>query len=279
MLAGSALPNIICTLSGNRSPYLLPVWQTALLVVVAIVVDRSIRLRPLTGFLLTIAIVRLGWFAIAPILGNWKPLHDAFSQTSWCAQQFFARTTLAAGGVLLLATFIGRRFTRRDLFLRIGELDAPAKPEGILWFRQPIPWTRLGPQLLIIFGIALPIFLFISFRPAAEQLARVWRFLPWAFATAAVNAANEEFQFRCVPLAHLRHALPQKETLWLTAAFFGLGHYFGQPSGPIGVVMAAVAGWIWAKSMLETRGAGWAFGIHLVQDIVIFCFLAMAANA
>jgi hypothetical protein len=31
--------------------------------------------------------------------------------------------------------------------------------------------------------------------------------------------------------------------------------------------------------MLETRGVGWAFSIHLVQDLVIFYFLAMSNRA
>jgi uncharacterized protein len=41
--------------------------------------------------------------------------------------------------------------------------------------------------------------------------------------------------------------------------------------------MAGFAGWIWARSMIETRGVAWAFFIHMVQDIVIFSFLAVAA--
>src|SRR5205814_9547790 len=104
------------------------------------------------------------------------------------------------------------------------------------------------------------------------------RLLPSALARAAVNAANEELPFRCVPLAQLRGGLPLGESLLITSIFFGLGHYFGQPSGPIGVLMATIAGWIWAKSMVETRGLGWAFGIHMVQDVVIFCFLAVSSK-
>ncbi|MEY2493056.1 MAG: protease family protein [Verrucomicrobiota bacterium] len=279
MLIGSAIPNIISRLVGNGSPYLLPVGQTVVLVVLAILADKSRRLKPLTGFILTIAIVRLGWFAIAPMLNDWPPVHDIVVNTSWGAQQFIQRLLLTAGALLLLSTFIGRRFTRQDLFLRVGNLAAPARPEPILWFRRPIPWTQLGPQLLVIFGVALPIFLFITLRPDFGQLPRLWQLLPWGLATAALNAANEEFQFRCVPLAHLRNALPQREALWLTAIFFGLGHYFGQPSGPVGVLMATMAGWIWGKSMVETRGMGWAFGIHMVQDVVIFCFLAMSLKS
>ena len=278
ILIGSAVPNIISRVAGHGSPYLLPVTQTILLVLVAIFADRSRRLKPLTGFLLTIAIVRLGWFAIAPMLDDWTPLHHVIANASWGAQQFLDRLLLAFGALLLLSTFIGRGFSREDLFLRVGDLSAPARPERLLWFRKPIPWTRLGPQLLIVFGIALPLFLFISLRPDFGRLPHLWPLLPWALATAGLNAANEEFQFRCVPLAHLRNALPPREALWLTAIFFGLGHYFGQPSGPIGVAMATVAGWIWAKSIVETRGIGWAFGIHMVQDVVIFCFLALSVQ-
>jgi membrane protease YdiL (CAAX protease family) len=279
MIIGSALPVIITRLTGQGSPLSLPLAQTLILVIAALLIYRSERLRPLIGFILTIAILRLGWFAIAPTLADLPSIENLSAHSSWAAQQFIARSLNCVGGVLMLTTFIGRNFSRRDLFLCLGQLDAPAQPEPILWIRKPTPWTRLGPQLLVIFGIALPIFLFMTLRPDFGQLSGLWRILPWAFATAAVNAFNEEFQFRCVPLAHLRGVLPVRETLLLTSVFFGVAHYFGQPSGPIGIVMAGIAGWIWAKSMVETRGAGWAVGIHWVQDVVIFCFLALVAKA
>jgi membrane protease YdiL (CAAX protease family) len=221
----------------------------------------------------------LGWFAIAPLLADWQPIESLTAHSGWAAQQFISRLLNCVGALLMLTTLFGGNISRGDLFLRVGQLDAPAQPETILCFKKPIPWTRLGPKLLFVFGIVLPAFLFITLRPDLGQVSRLWRILPWAFATAAVNAMNEEFQFRCVPLAHLRDALPLRESLLLTSVFFGLAHYFGQPSGPVGVVMAGIAGWIWAKSMVETRGAGWAFGIHWVQDVVIFCFLALIAKA
>jgi membrane protease YdiL (CAAX protease family) len=279
MIIGSALPMIISRLSGQGSPISLALAQTLILVITALLIYPSARLRPLVGFLLSIAILRLGWFAISPTLAELPPIQNLSANSSWPIQQFIARSLNGVGALLMLATFIGRNFNRRDLFLRVGELDAPAQPEPILWIRKPTPWSRLGPQLLVIFGIVLPIFLFVTLRPDFGQLSRLWQILPWAFATAAVTAFNEEFQFRCVPLAHLRGVLPVRETLLLTSVFFGIAHYFGQPSGPIGVVMAGIAGWIWAKSMVETRGAGWAIGIHWVQDVVIFCFLALVAKA
>jgi membrane protease YdiL (CAAX protease family) len=279
MIIGSALPVIISRVSGNGAPVSLSVAQTLVLVIIALVIYRSERLRPLIGFLLTIAISRLGWLAVAPALAEWTPIQNLSTQSSWAAQQLIARLLNGVGALLMLTTFIGGNFTRRDLFLCVGQLDAPAEPEGIPWIKKPVSWTRLGPQLLVVFGIALPAFLFVTLRPDFGQASRLWQILPWALAIAAVNAFNEEFQFRCVPLAHLRGVLPLREAMLLTSVFFGMAHYFGQPSGPIGVVMAGIAGWIWAKSMVETRGMGWAVAIHWVQDVVIVCFLALVAKA
>jgi membrane protease YdiL (CAAX protease family) len=198
---------------------------------------------------------------------------------NWGERQFLGRVLALSGAIIISLTLIGSGLTRRDLFLRWGDLAAPAQPEPLFLIRRPIPWTRFGPILLIVFGVALPLFLYFSLRPDLSLVGRMWRFLPWGFATAVLNAANEEFQFRCVPLARLKHLLPDREMVLLTACFFGLAHYYGQPSGPVGVVLAGIAGWFWGKSMIETRGWAWAFVIHLVQDIVIFAFLAMTPSA
>jgi membrane protease YdiL (CAAX protease family) len=275
MLAGSLLPLILSRSAGEDS-YSVPIAQILVLVVASAIVGRSSRLRVLTGFLLTIAVLRLGWSVIAPILADWAPVHGLMDDLDWGAKTFVTRLLNTAGALLMLITFIGRRITRDDLFLRVGQLNAPVKSERILWFRSPLRWWHLGPLIVLIFALALIAFLFYNLRPNFSQLTQHWQLFPWAIATAALNAANEEFQFRCVPLAHLRNVLPLREGVWLTAVFFGLAHYFGQPSGWLGVGMATIAGFIWAKSMVETRGAGWAFGIHFVQDLVIFYFLAMS---
>jgi membrane protease YdiL (CAAX protease family) len=278
MLAGSLLPTILSRSAGEGG-YSVPVAQVLILVGASVIVGRSTRLRALSGFLLTIAVLRLGWSVIAPILTDWAPIRGLMDDLDWGPKMFVTRLLNVAGALLMLTTFIGRRITRDDLFLRIGYLNAPVKPERILWFRSPLRWWHLGPLIVLIFALAMIAFLFSSLRPNFWQLTRHWQLFPWAVATAALNAANEEFQFRCVPLAHLRNALPLREGVWLTAIFFGIAHYFGQPSGWLGVAMATIAGFIWAKSMLETRGVGWAFCIHFVQDFVIFYFLAMSNGA
>jgi membrane protease YdiL (CAAX protease family) len=275
MLAGSLLPTILGHSAGEDG-YAVPVAQVLILVIAAVISNRSTRFRSLTPFLLTIAILRLGWSVIAPVLGDWAPVQGLMNDLDWGPKIFVTRLLNIAGALLMLTTFLGRNVTRDDLFLRIGKVNAPVKPERILWFRSPLRWWHLGPLIIVIFAAAMTAFLFSNLRANFWQLTQHWQLFPWAVATAALNAANEEFQFRCVPLAHLRHVLPLREAVWLTSVFFGLAHYFGQPSGWLGVAMATIAGFIWAKSMVETRGAGWAFGIHMIQDIVIFYFLAMS---
>jgi membrane protease YdiL (CAAX protease family) len=57
----------------------------------------------------------------------------------------------------------------------------------------------------------------------------------------------------------------------ISGLLFGLPHFFfGTPSGLFGVFMSGILGGLLAKSVLETRGLGWAIFIHFLQDIVIF---------
>ena len=125
-----------------------------------------------------------------------------------------------SGAVIISLTLIGSGLTRRDLFLRSGDLAAPAQPEPILPIRRPIPWTQFGPILLIVFGVVLPLFLYFSLQPDLSLAGKMWRFLPWGLATAVLNAANEEFQFRCVPLARLKHLLPDREMVLADGVLF-----------------------------------------------------------
>ena len=279
MLSGSLLPTILSPFTGNAGPCSIALGQAVVLTIMAVIASRSHRLRALSGFLFTIAILRLGWSVVAPALSDWPPIQVLMANLDWGPKIFVSRLLNVAGALLLLATLIGRGFNRDELFLRIGQLNAPVKPERILWFRSHVRWWHLAPLIIVTFAVAMAAFLFTTLRPNFWQLSQHWQLLPWALATAALNAANEEFQYRSVPLAHLRDVVPLREAVWLTEIFFGMSHYFGQPSGWLGVMMATVAGWIWAKSMVETRGVGWAFTIHMVQDVVIFYFLAMSMKS
>jgi membrane protease YdiL (CAAX protease family) len=273
----SAVPEIIWQESGHRISFWFTAIQSLLLVLAALAILPFSHLRGLARFLVAVAVMNFAWDFLAPALGRSDFVHSLSQNASWGGRLFIARILTLSGLALLGLTLIGSGTTRRDLFLCRGNLVAPAQPIPFLGLRKPIPWTWFGPGLLVIFGVALPLFLYFTVHPDFAASGRIVRFLPWILVIAALNAANEEFQFRSVLLAHLRDVVPSGEATLLTAVLFGLGHYYGQPSGPIGVIMAGFAGWIWARSMIETRGFAWAFFIHMVQDVVILSFLAVGA--
>ena len=55
----------------------------------------------------------------------------------------------------------------------------------------------------------------------------------------------------------------------ISGILFGLAHIFGMPSGIIGISLAAILGFVLAKSVFEIQGFFWAWLIHFLQDVVI----------
>jgi membrane protease YdiL (CAAX protease family) len=276
-VVGSTVPEIIWQESGHRTSFSFVAAESLFVVVAALAVLPFPRLRGLMRFLLAVAALNFAWSFLAPALARTNFVRTLSDNAGWGARLFIARTMTLSGAVLAGLTLIGSGLTRRDLFLCRGNLAAPAQPIRFLGLRKPIPWTWFGPGVILVFALVLTPFLYLTVHPNFGANGRILRFFPWILAVAALNAASEEFQFRNLLLAHLRNVFPPTETVLVTAAFFALGHYYGQPSGPIGVAMAGFAGWIWGRSMIETRGFVWAFVIHMAQDILILSFLAMGA--
>jgi membrane protease YdiL (CAAX protease family) len=268
---GTTLPEIIWQESGHQVSCWFTVIESLLVLGAALLAIWIPSLRRLTRFLVAVALLNLAWSCISPALAALPSVLAVTDNASWGARLFLARTFTLSGAILVSLTLIGSGITRRDLFLCKGNLAAPAQPFGVSWM-----W--LGPAFMLVFGLVLSGYLYLTVHPNFSVSERIIRTFPWSIAVATLNAASEEFQFRSVLLAHLRGVFRPAEMALLTAVFFGLGHYYGQPSGPLGVLMAGFAGWIWARSMIETRGGVWAFLIHFVQDIVIFAFLAVGAG-
>ncbi|CAM4221604.1 CPBP family intramembrane glutamic endopeptidase [Paenibacillus endophyticus] len=99
---------------------------------------------------------------------------------------------------------------------------------------------------------------------------------PLILVFALMNAFSEEIIFRFSFVAVVsKYGFSPYVAQGLAAVVFGVVHYFGNPGGILGVLMAAFIGWFLAKSMLETKGFFWALTIHFLQDVVIFSALFM----
>jgi membrane protease YdiL (CAAX protease family) len=275
---GTTVPDIIWQESGHPASVWLTATESLLVAAAALAATRIPSWRGLTRFLFAIALLRLTWSFISPAIATSAPIRAVTDNASWGARLFLARLPTVSGAVLLCFTLISSGITRRDLFLCKGNLAAPAEPIRFLGITKPVPWIWLGPAFIAVFAVALAPYIYLTVHPNFKAADRIVRVFPWILAVSVLNAASEEFQFRCVPLAHLRGMFPKAEMILLTAVFFGVGHYYGQPSGPLGAAMAGFAGWIWARSMMDTRGGLWAFVIHMAQDVIILSFLAVAAG-
>jgi membrane protease YdiL (CAAX protease family) len=217
---------------------------------------------------------------------------DGLSYRSWLAAaspfvqqvglvQITRITTAILMTLAMLAVF--RRFDR--FFLVKGRLDAPAQPIPLILTRPP-SWRILGPAIAGAMCLGLLVFVFAFGRPPAlASLAQALTsassveppLLTFVLLFAASNAFGEEMLYRAPWLAALEGPVGPAHALLMTAAYFGISHYYGVPYGALGMVMAFIPGWLNGKAMLETRGFFWAWFIHFWMDVVIFFFMALGA--
>jgi len=134
-----------------------------------------------------------------------------------------------------------------------------------------------GTKWVIFLSIGMVVILSVMGHPSLTSLLGVWRFIPVVLLLAGLNAFNEELIYRSSLLAPLVGPLGVRPAHWLTAALFGVGHYYGVPYGLGGVALAMVMGWFLGKAMLETKGFFWPWLLHLVADVCIFYFILAGA--
>ncbi|MEP7355749.1 MAG: CPBP family intramembrane glutamic endopeptidase [Anaerolineales bacterium] len=274
MLAVSVLPDALLDMFAVASPPWLIWAKLGLLAVAAAGTFAWSALRPLRNFFLILlailaaelAVTRLG---AAALLSRWLGGDTSFAMS-------MLNTQLQRLGVslFLICVLLALGFHRTEFFLRRGRLEAPIAPVPWLGFTRPISWLRFGGQWSIYIAIGLLVFLMFFGHPSTDALMRTLPYLPIILILAAMNAFNEEMTYRSTLLAGLESVVGGRQALLVSAMFFGLGHYFGVPFGWVGVGMAAFLGWMLGKAMLETRGFFWAWFIHLVQDVLIFYFMA-----
>jgi CAAX protease family protein len=274
ILFASALPFIVwrVVLHGQGTSGWVSLVQLLGLGVILFASLVAPSLHPLRGFLLALIAFVIGdWIRYAiegtPGLINWTKTAPQY--------QWIVLDSLIAliPGLLMAVTLIGSDMKRQDVFLALGNVSAPSKmPFGI----RPVPWSWLGPMLIVVFSIPFTMALTSIIRQDLNAPRKVVTALPIILGFAVVNAASEEFRFRAVLLARCQPLLGAGHALLLTSTLFGLGHWFGHPSGPAGVVMSGVAGWFWAKSMIDTRGFFWAWLSHGILDVLILALVMIA---
>lgn len=159
-------------------------------------------------------------------------------------------------------------------YLQVGDWSAPASGLGWLGVADGDAWTSVGLTFLVVMTVVTAVVIWFQVgRGAGLTPSVVARALPLALVFSAVNALSEELLFR-VTLAEALGPVASATTVALvSAAVFGAPHWFGSPGRVPGVLLAGFMGWFLSLSVLQTGGIGWAWTIHVVQDIVIITLL------
>ena len=262
-----------------------PIWWPwihviglALLLLSTLVIDYLKPLREFVGILIIIFVLGYGagWnFGLIPFIRE-SAIWMSWTTTLpiYVADIMVHVLRLApAFVVLLFLLIVGLR--RVDFFLVKGDIHAPVEPSRLIGMKKPEPWTKIGSIFTAVFAIATLIFLLGSWE-VPDPLPNLLLVIPVAIVIATMNAFNEEFTLRAAPLSVLWERIGKEQALLLTTVYFGLGHFYGVPSGILGVILAGFLGWFLGKSLLETKGFFWAWIAHFLTDVVIFTFYLMS---
>lgn len=163
-------------------------------------------------------------------------------------------------------------------YLNLKRRDGKIRPEPWIGIKpkETETWRHLGLNFAIVITLVTSIVIYFQVIQGGRMSLELFPGLLLVIVFALTNAFSEEIIFRFSFVAVVHHSgYSPYVAQGLAAAIFGGIHYFGTPGGIPGVLMAALIGWILAKSMLETRGLFWALAIHFLQDVVIFSAIFM----
>jgi membrane protease YdiL (CAAX protease family) len=271
----SSLPDIAFrSVTGARSsPIWIPGFALLLLVLMLAIARWWSSVERLSGYFLAVVALAAGYLAESVV--EQSTVWVSWNRSLTPGVSFVLVNSAKLIPVTILAlSLLTSGLSRADLFLALGDFRAL--------------FLRIGQRISVSWGWLLPVALLLSVGPVIVNVvaarhpdfgaaARLLPLAPLILTGAAINTFSEEFLFRQVLLARLIPVLGITQAIWLTALRFGVGHWFGNPSGVTGVMLATVFGWFAARSMLDTRGSGWIWSVHLINDLVIFSLIALTA--
>lgn len=184
-------------------------------------------------------------------------------------QLFALSIALIVLGITLMLT------PQSKVLLQSGNFSILAAKEMWLGINGKTSWKTNAFQLAFFISLATGIFMFLALKQTGSLKYFQWSFIPLVLLISLTNSFSEEVIYRFAINGNLTGYTSKLAILLLSAVLFGLPHYAGAPGGFIGILMSGVLGYILSKATYETQGLGIAWGIHFLQDVIIFTSIFM----
>jgi hypothetical protein len=275
-LAASNLPFILLREGTGAVPTTLPYIKLAVLLAAAIISSIS-RQSGIARYSMVLGVIVLTEVQTQLIFTSsfWQSTVDKSTFLGNFGGSIFLKL-VATIPVLLALRGLYSSFPA--VYLTGGDLSVKAQP--IPWLgihREQITWGKLAiiSALCISLGTLLLTLLTVIGAPTVFNTGSLFRYFPFILLLAMLNSFSEGVQFRSAILGSLREVLPKNLQILTAAIYFGIGHYYGAPSGVVGVIMSGLLGWFMCRSMVETKGFVSSWIIHFMQDVVIFSTIAL----
>jgi uncharacterized membrane protein len=271
-LIASIAPEIILQQSIGLVPHWLCIAKLAALALTYVITLLIPKLRKIANFTLILASISAINILTSFIQHTtfWKSSFDLGTFTG----NFGSSIMLKVIGVLpILVQLFFLYKSGNEFYLCKGNLKQ--KAEKISWLGIPphkISWDKLAviSGLLISFGTVLLTVISLTQISSTNGMKQLLMHFPVILILALANSFCEGILFRSAILGTLKTALPKNQLILLAGIFFGIGHYYGVPSGIAGAAMSSLLGWYMCRSMYETKGFISSWIIHFMQDTVIF---------
>lgn len=171
---------------------------------------------------------------------------------------------------LILLSISWRTNRRRPEILQWGDIQAKGKRNRIFLIKEGHSWLKTGIGATISITTVTTLFMVMGMSYMNKNFSPqlLLSNLHWIILLSLLNAFGEEVIYRVIPYEISRNNL--KPYPYISGIFFGLAHFWGNPGGPVGVIISGLLGYFLARSVVETRGVFWAMLIHFLQDLVIF---------
>jgi len=227
----------------------------------------------LTTLIVGLAIA--GIFALRPVTAKIKTVFHSNpvvnTQIKFQSLQLVLTTI-----VLLLVYFLNpENFAR---FFRVGDFNVQISKIDWLGVTGNETWLEIATSIGVFITLGTGIFMFFQLKKAGVDYRYFLFSLLWSIPFSMANAFSEEAIFRIGIISPLYGIFSVSIIVLISGVVFGLPHYFGTPSGVIGVLMAGFLGWLLALSLVETQGFLIAWAIHFVQDVVIITSMILMSR-